>query len=84
MKTKMTMGRDKNGTNNQRVALGLNPICKKYYIQRNGGGYLETVDEFGTRKEARAMLQEYLTADTAGVYYLSTRPCKAWGERGGK
>lgn len=30
------------------------------YIQRRGKGYLETVDEFTTRKEARAML-----ADTA-------------------
>ena len=74
----------KYGTNNQRVALGLNPICKKYYIQRKGGGYLETVDEFETRKEALAMLQEYRMADIAGVHYLSTRPCKAWGERGGE
>lgn len=48
------------------------------YIQRKGNGYLETVDEFSTRKEARAMLNEYRLSDPYGFYYLSQRACKAW------
>lgn len=52
----------------------------KTYIQRKGDGYLETVDEFETRKEARAMLAEYRLSDPSGIYYLSSRPCKAWKE----
>ena len=48
------------------------------YIQRKGDGYLETVDEFTTRREARAMLNEYRTADPSAYYYLSQRACKAW------
>ena len=52
-----------------------------FYIQRRGDGYLETVDEFETRKEALAMLREYqMIGDSSGTYYLSTRPCKAWLE----
>jgi hypothetical protein len=52
----------------------------KTYIQRKDGRYVETVDEFETRKEARTMLAEYQLADRAGEYYLSSRPCKAWRE----
>lgn len=48
------------------------------YMQRREGRDLETVDEFSTRKEARAMLTEYSLADRSGRYYLSTRPCKDW------
>ena len=48
------------------------------YIQRKGDGYLETVDEFSTRKEARAMLAEYSLSDPYGHYYLSSRACKGW------
>ena len=48
------------------------------YIQRKGEGYLETVDEFSTRKEARAMLAEYSLSDPYGHYYLSSRACKGW------
>ena len=48
------------------------------YLQRKGGGYLETVDEFATRKEAREMLFEYQISDQYGYYYLSSRACKAW------
>jgi hypothetical protein len=51
------------------------------YIQRKGDGYLETVDEFSTRKEARAVLAEYRLADTSAHYYLSTRPCKDWKDK---
>ena len=53
------------------------------YIQRRGpDGYLETVDEFDTRKEARAMLAEYRMSDPSAEFYISTRPCKAWKEKG--
>ncbi len=48
------------------------------YIQRRGDGYLETVDEFTTRKEARAMLSEYRLSDMSAHYYLSQRACKNW------
>ena len=52
----------------------------KTYIQRKDGKYLETVDEFDTRKEALAMLAEYRFSDQSAHYYLSTRPCKNWRE----
>jgi hypothetical protein len=48
------------------------------YIQRKDSNGLETVDEFETRKEARAMLKEYQLSDSYGSYYLSSRCCKAW------
>jgi hypothetical protein len=48
------------------------------YIQRKGDGYLETVDEFSTRKEAREMLAEYQLSDPYGHYYLSSRACRGW------
>jgi hypothetical protein len=50
----------------------------KTYIQRRGQGHLETVDEFDTYKEARAMLAEYRLADPSAYYYLSSRCCAAW------
>lgn len=48
------------------------------YIQRKGDGYLETVDEFSTYKEARAMLKEYQLSDPYAQYYTSSRACKEW------
>lgn len=48
------------------------------YIQRKGDGYLETVDEFASYKEARAMVAEYRMSDPTAHYYLSSRACKAW------
>ena len=53
------------------------------YIQRrDGAGHgLETVDEFTTRREARAMLAEYRMADPTAFYYLSTRACRAWSAK---
>jgi hypothetical protein len=54
------------------------------YIQRRGDGYLETVDKFKTRKEARAMLAEYRMSDTSAHYYTSSRPCKQWKEEAAK
>lgn len=48
------------------------------YIQRRGDGYLETVDEFETMKEARAMHAEYRLSDPSAHFYTSRRPCKNW------
>lgn len=48
------------------------------YIQRKGDGCLETVDQFTTHREARAMLAEYRMADPSAHYYTSARACKAW------
>ena len=45
------------------------------YIQLQRNGHLETVDQFDTVKEARAMLKEYQLSDPTGFYYLSSRPC---------
>jgi hypothetical protein len=50
------------------------------YVQRKGDGYLETVDEFETRKEASTMLGEYQSSDYSAEYYLSSRACKTWKE----
>ena len=51
------------------------------YIQRRGNGYLETVDEFETRKEAQDLLKEYRMSDPSAEYYTSSRPCKEWKEK---
>jgi hypothetical protein len=48
------------------------------YVQRRDGRYLETVDEFKTYHEAKSMLVEYRMSDPSGLYYLSSRPCRAW------
>ena len=50
-----------------------------FYIQRKAGRTLETVDEFTTLKEARAMLTEYSMADPTAYHYISARACRAWG-----
>jgi len=52
----------------------------KVYIQREGNGYLETVGEFDTRKEAREMLAEYRIADPYAEHYISSRPCANWSK----
>jgi hypothetical protein len=52
----------------------------KTYIQRRDGKQLETIDEFDTRNEARAMLAEYRMSDPSATYYLSSRPCKGWNK----
>lgn len=49
-----------------------------YYIQRKDGKDLETVDEFETYKEAKAMVKEYRLSDSAADYYISSRCCKHW------
>ena len=52
----------------------------KCYVNRNGQGIRETVDEFTDRKEARRCLAEYRLADPSAEYYLSRRPCKGWND----
>jgi hypothetical protein len=49
-----------------------------FYIQLRSAYLLETVNEFETRKEARAMLKKYQLSNWAGFYYISTRACKNW------
>lgn len=51
-----------------------------YYIQRRSinHNYLETIDEFESYKEAKAMMREYEIADYSAWYYVSSRCCKAW------
>ena len=48
------------------------------YIQRRGDGYLETIDQFETSREAREMLKEYRMSDTSAHFYISQRCCKQW------
>ena len=50
------------------------------YIQRKDSRYLETVDEFETWKEARAMVKEYRLSDPSANYYLSSRSCRDWNK----
>ena len=51
------------------------------YIQRKDDyGYLETVDQFDSRKEAVNMLWEYRRSDTSAFFYISQRPCRNWQE----
>jgi hypothetical protein len=51
------------------------------YIQRKGDyGYLETVDEFESRKEAVNMLKEYRLSDKSAYFYISQKPCRDWQE----
>jgi hypothetical protein len=47
------------------------------YIQLKSYGQLETVDQFETMKEARAMLREYIISG-GGEYYISGRACHDW------
>jgi hypothetical protein len=50
------------------------------YIQRKDAQYRETVDEFESVREARAMLREYRLSDSSAEFYLSSRACKDWRE----
>lgn len=51
-----------------------------YYINRNGQGQRETVDEFNNRPEAVQALREYRMGDRSADYYLSRRACRGWME----
>lgn len=48
------------------------------YINTRYPGYVETVDEFETYKEAREMLKEYRLASPEMGYYLSNRCTNEW------
>lgn len=48
------------------------------YVQRKDSHQLETVDEFTSWREARAMVIEYRMSDPSATYYLSKRACKDW------
>jgi hypothetical protein len=50
------------------------------YLQRKDENGLETIDEFESHKEARAMLREYIASDPRAHHYLSSRACKSWRE----
>lgn len=52
------------------------------YINRQGQGYRETVDEFETYKEARAMVAEYRFGDPSARYWVSSRCCANWRAEG--
>ena len=70
----------KNGVISQALAqrATLKNPPRKFHINRFGQGQRETVDEFDTRKEARAMLSEYQMSDPSAQHYLSSRPCATW------
>ena len=51
-----------------------------HYIQRKGDGYLDTVDEFSSFKECKAMIKEYRTSDSSATFYTSTRACNDWSK----
>lgn len=53
------------------------PRARRIYINLKGEQGTETVDEFTTRQEARAMLKEYAQL-SGGEYYISSRACKDW------
>jgi len=48
------------------------------YINIKTPDGVETVDEFETMKEAKAMIREYRLSDSYYDYYLSQRSNKAW------
>ena len=49
------------------------------YINMKQSGKVETVDQFETYREARAMLTEYRQAFHDANLYLSQRATKEWG-----
>lgn len=51
------------------------------YINMKQNNEVETVDEFETYKEAKAMVKEYNLSDSYNNYYLSQRSTKEWRNR---
>ena len=49
-----------------------------FYINRDGQGYRETVEEIQGRKPAFELANEYRKADVSAYYWVSRRPCKGW------
>ena len=52
-----------------------------FYINIKNQGKVETVDEFETFEETKAMIKEYQMADYSNQYYISTRSTKEWKKR---
>ena len=52
-----------------------------WYINIKNNGKVETVDEFASAKEARAMRIEYQLSDRTNLYYLSKKCTKEWKDR---
>jgi len=52
-----------------------------WYINIKTNGSVETVDEFETAKEARAMRIEYQMGDSTNLYYLSKKCTLDWKDR---
>lgn len=50
------------------------------YINMKSVYGVETVDEYETYKEARAMIKEYRLSDPSNDYYLSSRSTREWRE----
>lgn len=48
------------------------------YINIKNGGIVETVDQFTTYKECKAMLKEYRLSDQSNYYYISQRCTIDW------
>jgi len=46
----------------------------KWYINRRGDGYHETVDESGSYMEAHALRYEYEVSDPGAYYTVSNKP----------
>ncbi len=53
-----------------------------HYIQRKDENWLETVDEFETFTEAKAMAKEYRISSPDATFYISSRACIDWNTRG--
>jgi hypothetical protein len=51
------------------------------YINIKNNGIVETVDQFETHQEARAMVKEYNLSDRYNCYYTSQRATKEWREQ---
>jgi len=56
-------------------------IKPRAFINRQGQGIRETVDEFDTLREARNTLHEYRMSDPSGRYWISSRCCRDWKDR---
>ena len=63
------------------MKLNLNKGEIMWYINIKTNGSVETVDEFETAKEARAMRIEYQMGDSTNLYYLSKKCTLDWKDR---
>ena len=52
-----------------------------FYIQHRYNGFLETIDQAETKKEANYLLGEYQLCMRSAEIYISKRCCKDWRNR---